>query len=120
MQRELPLIGSATRPVHVHPVAEIALCKTLQQAAYIALRHAGLTQEDAADRLAVTGGYMSMLMTGKRKWSEDKIRRLVTITGSLAPLQWLAVQAGVSLYVDPVETRKAQLIAELEHLQRAA
>lgn len=120
MQTAFPLLGSATRPTYFHPVADMALCQSITHAVYLALRHAQMTQEEAAERLAVTGGYMSMLMTGKRHWSEDKIRRLMTITGSMAPLQWLCASVGAQLYADPVETRKAALRAELQSLEKAA
>lgn len=120
MQKEFPLIGSVTRPTYVHPASEMALCNSMTQAAYLAIRHARLTQDEAADRLCVTAGYLSMLLTGKRHWSEDKLRRLMTITGSMAPLQWLCISVGALLFVDPVETRKAQLRAELHELEQKA
>lgn len=120
MQKELPLIGSVTRPAYTHPASEMALCTSMTQAAYLAIRHARLTQDEAAERLCVTAGYLSMLLTGKRHWSEDKLRRLMTITGSMAPAQWLCASVGAALYVDPVETRKAALRAELRQLEQAA
>lgn len=120
MQIDLPLMGSVTRPKHQHSPAEMRCCTSKAMACRLALMHAGMAQDVAAERLCVTPGYMSMLLSGKRHWSDALQRRLMTITGSLAPLQWDALQEGVELYADPVRVREAQLMAELAELRRAA
>lgn len=120
MQTELPVMGSVTRPKYQHPPSEIRACKSKAQACRVALLHSGMTQESVAERLHKTAGYMSMLLSGKRDWPDKLLGRFMHVTGSLAPLQWDALQEGVSLYVDEVEQRKAQLRAELSHLERAA
>lgn len=120
MQTELRIMGSATRPKKAHSAAELAVCKTKAHACRLALLHSGLTQETVAERLAVTGGYLSMLLSGKRKWQDDLQHRFMNITGSLAPLQWDANREGVEVYLDAKKIREAELEAELAELRRAA
>lgn len=119
-QAEFPIVGSATRPKFQHPASEIRICKNKAQACRVSLMHSGLTQETVAGRLHKTAGYISMLLSGKRDWPDKLLKKFMHVTGSLAPLQWDAMQEGVELYVDTVAQRKAQLIAELNEIDRVA
>lgn len=120
MQTELGLVGSATRPKYQHPASEIRLCKSKAQACRMALSHSGLLQETVAARLSKTAGYISMLLSGKRDWPSKLLTRFMHVTGSLAPLQWDAMQEGVEVYVDPIRVELAQLDARREELLRKA
>ncbi len=120
MQTELGIMGSVTRPKLQHPAAEIRCCKSKAQACRVSLMHSGLTQETVAARLHKTAGYLSMLLSGKRDWPDRLLNKFMHVTGSLAPLQWEALQQGVEIYVDHVAQRKAQLLAELQQLDQAA
>lgn len=120
VQQSLPLMGDVKRPMHQHPAKELAACRTKQDACRVALLHSGFTQETMAMRLAVSEGYMSMLLNGKRRWTDDLQFKFEQITGSLAPAQWDAQRRGLSLYLDEVEVRRAQLLAELGELDKAA
>lgn len=120
MQTELSVMGSITRPKYQHPVLEIRACKSKAQACRVALLHSGMTQESVAERLHKTAGYVSMLLSGKRDWPDKLLGKFMHVTGSLAPLQWEAVQQGVDLYVDAKRAREAEILAELEELRRAA
>lgn len=120
MQTELPVMGSVTRPKYQHPHPEIRACKSKAQACRVALLHSGMTQESVAERLHKTAGYMSMLLSGKRDWPDKLLGRYMHVTGSLAPLQWDAMQEGVELYADPVKVELAQLEARKAELMRAA
>lgn len=117
MQTEMPLLGDTRRPQYTHPIREIAAIGSMSQAVGRALLHAGMTQEELADRIGVSASYMSLMMTGRRNWPESAVRRVVTVTGSLAPVQWLCAQYGGEFYVDPVKSEKAQLRARLAELQ---
>lgn len=118
MQTELRLIGSVTPPKYRHPLPEIRLCTSKIQACRLAMNHAHMTQETTSERIAVSVGYMSMLMNGKRPWSDTLQRRLMKATGSLAPLQWDAMQEGVEVYADPILQREAELLSELQEIQQ--
>lgn len=118
MQTEMPLLGDTRRPQYQHAPKEIAACGSMSAAVWRALMHAGMTQEEAALRLDMTPGYMSLMLNGRRNWPESVIRKVVTITGSLAPVQWLCAQYGGEFYVDPVQSERAQLRARLAELDR--
>lgn len=120
MQTELQVMGSVTRPKYQHPHAEIRACKSKAQACRVALLHAGMTQDTAAERLDKTAGYVSMLLSGKRDWPGKLLTKFMNVTGSLAPLQWDAMQEGVELYADPIKVELAQLEARKAELMRAA
>ena len=120
MQGELGLVGSATRPRYRHPLSEIRLCTKVTHAVRLSLSHAQMDQETLAERIGVSPSYMSLLLNGKRPWQQRQLQMIRTVTGSLATLQFAAMQEGVELYVDDVEVRKAQLRSELAQLERAA
>ena len=82
--------------------------------------HAGVTQESLAESLGMSAGYLSLLLNGKREWSEKRLRAVSAVTASLAPIQWLCAQFGGEFYADSVEQRKALLRAELDQLEKAA
>lgn len=94
-QGQLFLIGDASRGMRVHTAREMSVCKTLAHSVYLALQHAQITQQTAAEAIGVTDGYFSMLMCGKRHWSFHHVRRLMEETKSLAPVQWLNAQYGI-------------------------
>lgn len=119
-QREFPMIGSATRPVQVHSVAELAACKSKTDAAYLALKHCGLDQETVADRVPMNAGHLSRLIRGRRPWNDRHQAAFERITGSFALTQWDCQARGAQFYADPVQVRKAILEAELADLKRAA
>lgn len=120
MQQQMPFVGSVT-PLHkVHPWEELRGCKTKAHACRVSLIHSGYSQDHVAARMGVTAGYLSMLLSGKRRWTDDMQRRYIAITGSLAPLQWDAEQQGAELHVDPKRAALAQLEAERQRILEAA
>lgn len=118
MQREMPLMGDVKRPLHEHPKKEISACGSMAAAIWRALMHAGMTQEEAANRMGMTPGYLSLILNGRRNCPESVIRKIVSITGSLAPVQWLCAQYCGEFYADPVQSERAQLRARLAELER--
>lgn len=119
-QTELPLIGSPSRPLHLHSRAEVALCRSKADAAYLALRHCGMDQERIAERMPMDAGHLSRLVRGMRYWNDQQQERFERITGSLALTQWDCHARGGEFYADPTEQRRAQLKAELQALEKAA
>ena len=117
VQAELPLMGDLKRPLHVHAPEEIALCKTKGDACRLALMHSGLTAETVAGRIGKSAGYLSLLLSGKKRWSDDLQFKFEQVTGSLAPHQWEGRRRGADAYFDPVRVRRAQLEAELKALE---
>lgn len=120
MQTELSLIGSITRDLKLHAPAELRGCKTMGQAGRVSLIHSGHSQEYIAERMGITPGYLSMLLSGKRHWTADVRRRFSRVTGSLATFQWDAMQDGLEVYYDAKQVALAQLEAERQRIMEAA
>lgn len=118
MQCEMPIVGSVTRPMRVHERREIALCRNKTDAAYLSLRHCGLDQERIAERIPMDAGHLSRIIRGNRPWSDRLQATFERITGSFALTQWDCHVRGAEFFADPVETKKAQLRAELDQLER--
>lgn len=117
-QTEFPFVGSATRPMHVHPHGEIVSCRNKADAAYLALKHCGLDQENIAERMPMDAGHMSRLIRGSRPWNDRHQAAFERITGSFALTQWDCHARGAQFYADPVRVKKAALQAELAALER--
>lgn len=120
MQREFPMVGCATRPMAVHGAQDMALCRNKIDAAYLALRHSGLDQERIAERIPMDAGHLSRMIRGNRPWNDAAQAAFERITGSFALTQWDCKARGAEFYADPVQTRRAQLLAELAAMDRQA
>jgi transcriptional regulator with XRE-family HTH domain len=120
MQRELALIGNVIRELELHPANEIAACKSLSDSIYRAMRHAGMSQESLAAKVSVTPSYLSLILADKRNCPAKLVLEIVSATKSAAPLQWMNAQVGATVYLDPVDVRKAQLRRELDALEARA
>lgn len=59
---------------------------------------------------------MSGLLSGTKEWTHGKLKRFMSITGSYAPRQWQCMDDGGEFYIDPTQSRRAQLMAELASL----
>lgn len=119
MQQQMPFVGDITRPLKFHPWAELRGCRTKAQACRVSLIHSGFSQDHVADRMGITAGFLSMLLSGKRRWTDEMQRRFVRITGSYAPLQWDAEQEGLELHYDPVKVRRAAAQAVIDECDQA-
>lgn len=119
-QKEFSLIGPATPGRYEHPDSEVRICRDMSDAVYISMRHAQMTQEVLAERIHVSPGYLSLMLNRKRPWQHKHLQRVRHTTGSMATLQFAAMQEGMDLYVDPVKARLAQLEQEKQELLRRA
>lgn len=120
MQGELALLGNVIRELVLHPAQEIAACQSLADSVYVAMHHAGLSQESLADKVAVTPSYLSLILADKRKCPARLVLDIVRETKSAAPLQWMNAQVGAEVYLDPVAVKRAQLTRELAALDARA
>lgn len=84
---------------------------TLSEAA----RHSGLDDQDIADSMNICAGYMSRFMRGVAQQWAKRLVVFMRVTGSLAPLQWLADQVGCEVVMR--DSRAAE-IAELQQRLR--
>lgn len=82
---------------------------------------AGMTDQQIADEMHISHGYMSKFMRGVAEAWARRIVRYMRITGSLAPLQWIADQMGCDVVVRDVSTARIRALeAELNRLKGAA
>lgn len=77
---------------------------------------AGMSDQQIADEMAISHGYMSKFMRGVAESWARRLVRFMRITGSLAPLQWIADQMGCDVVVRDVNQAR---IRELEEQLRA-
>lgn len=121
-QSELPLIGSAPMPALMD--AEIVRKASFNGCLADAARRSGMEDQELADKLHISPGYMSRFMRGiSQQWA----KRMVTfmrVTGSLAPLQWMAEQMGCEITVRSATQRERDMLrarlAEIERMERMA
>ena len=82
---------------------------------------AGMSDQQIADEMAISHGYMSKFMRGVAESWARRLVRFMRITGSLAPLQWIADQMGCDVVVRDVSTARIRALeAELNRLKGAA
>jgi len=120
MQTEMALLGLTSPPMRLVSPAELRLLRSDGEAARLALQRAGMSQEQLAERLAKSTGYVSLLLTDQRNWPAKLLRQVARLTGCAAPLQRQASELGLEIYADEIKTRKAALLAELAQLEDAA
>lgn len=116
MNRELPFLGETSPPRRVHEDADVMACTTIGSAIERAMVSAHMTHESLSERMGVSRGYLSLIISGKRNANVLHVLRAVRATGSLAPIQWVCKQVGGELYCDPVEQKRAELKAQLAAL----
>lgn len=96
-QASLPLIGEVPKPSPMNQAVIPRL--TFSGALNDAAKHSGMEDWDIAEKIHISHGYMSKFM---RSVGEQWAKRLIAfmhVTGSLAPLQWLADQMGCDITV---------------------
>ena len=89
-----------------------------------AARHSGCEDQDIADRIFISHGYMSRFMRGVGQQWAKRIVAFMRVTQSIAPLQWIAEQVGCDVVVRSaicaeLAAAKAR-VAELERSDRMA
>lgn len=108
---------ATTRPERRRPERELALAGTLPAAVDLSRIAAGMTHEALADRLGYSRAHVTMLQTGKRRWTADAILKVCRVTGDKTTIQWLCKRAGGSfLPMSKEEQRLAEIDAEREEI----
>lgn len=116
-QASLPLLGIVPRPQLLAP--EVIGRATFNGVLSEAARHSGLDDQDIADALNICHGYMSRFMRGVAQQWAKRLVLFMRVTGSLAPLQWMAEQLGCDVVQrDSRAAEVAALQARLLELQR--
>lgn len=119
IQREMPFLAEVRAPelASAHFIARANETGSIRYAA----QRSGMDDYEIAEGLHISPGYMSKVMKGTAGLHGSRLVRFMKLTGSLAPLQWLADQMGCDLVLrDPAKARIAELERELDALKRAA
>lgn len=120
-QVPLALIGEV-------PIAQALSIQVIERASFNgclneAVRHSGLEDQEIADQIHISHGYMSRFMRGVAQQWAKRLIAFMRVTDSLAPLQWMANQMGCDLTVrNAVSAQLAEArarVAELERMGRA-
>lgn len=84
-----------------------------------AARHSGLEDQDIADEMHISAGYMSKFMRGVAQHWARRMVIFMRTTKSLAPLQWMADQMGCDIAPRAGNAaRIRELEDELQQLKR--
>jgi len=119
IQREMPFLAEVRAPQQAP--ADFIAKATDVGAIRFASQTSGMDDYEVADSLHISHGYMSKVLKGTAGLYGSRLVRFMKVTGSLAPLQWLADQMGCDLVLrDPAKARIAELERELNELKRAA
>lgn len=117
-QREMPMLAQMERPGYVREDI-ISQCDTLLDAIHICIQLARLPHKAIAKRLGIDPGHWTRMMQGQAHFPTNKMHQLMEECRNYAPLQWLARNMGLQVYVDPeamelaqIERRRAQLLSK--------
>lgn len=119
MQREMPFMAQAKQPVLI-PVELLGACNNRLDAIRLCVQLSSLSNEVVAESLGIDKGHFSRIMQGKAHFPDSKSIELMYLCGNYAPMQYEALICGFQLYKDPKEQRKAELLAELQALEKVA
>lgn len=108
-QGEMPFLA-AVKPPHLAPESFVSLA-SWEGALRYTVQRSGYDDYEVADELPISHGYMSRVMRGTANLDGDKLVKLMRLTQSAAPLQWLADQMGFEL-------KEKQPESELDRLRR--
>lgn len=118
-QGAFPFLAAVGQPV-LAPAEFITVCNDVG-ALRLATQQSGLDDFEVADALHISHGYISKALHGTAGFYGKRLVAFMQITGSLAPLQWLAHQMGCDVVQrDSRAAEVAALRARLQDLERAA
>ena len=121
-QVALALIGEVPRAQLLD--ARVVTRSTFNGCLNEAVRHSGLEDQQIADRIHISHGYMSRFMRGVGQQWAKRLIAFMRETGSLAPLQWIADQMGCDITVRSAMSAELAAararVAELERGGRLA
>jgi hypothetical protein len=115
-QGRLPLIGPVPSVSLADPdfIARSSWEGTLRFAA----QRAGMDDFEIADHMSISHGYMSKVLKGVAGLYGRRLVRFMQITGSVAPLQWMADQMGYELKRKEPESELERVKRQLAEAQR--
>lgn len=115
----LPLLGLVSSPQLL--AQDVVGRATFNGVLAEAARHSGMDDQDIAEALNICHGYMSRFMRGVAQQWAKRMVMFMRVTGSLAPLQWLADQLGCDVVQrDARAAEVAALKARLHAIERGA
>jgi len=117
-QRQIPLLAEARKPELVDP-ALIQKLDSEEEAILLCVHLSRLSYEAICSRLGIDKGHWSRILQGRAHFPTRKRLALMQLCGNLAPIQYEALRAGLTIYENPAAKRKAELIAELATLEAA-
>lgn len=89
-----------------------------------ACKNSGMEDQDIADKIHISHGYMSRFMRGVGQQWAKRLVAFMRVTNSLAPLQWMADQMGCDITVRSAQSAELAAararVAELERNGRCA
>lgn len=83
-----------------------------------AVQRSGKDDFEVADEMAMSHGYMSKVLKGVAGMYGKRLVKFMQLTGSVAPLQWMAEQVGYELTKKAPESETDRLRRELADAQR--
>lgn len=117
-QAPMPFFGVVPSPA---PAPDALMAGNDSAALRFACQTSGMDDYEIADKLHISHGYMSKVLRGTAGLYGKRLVAFMRVTGSLAPLQWLAEQMGCDLVQrDSRAAEVAALKARLQELERAA
>lgn len=119
-QEIFQMTGEVRQPRMADPDV-VARLPTFRSALRLAVNHSGLAQDEIAETLSIDPGALSRMLreprhdnARPREFPHGKLGDFCRVTGSLAPIQWQALQLGMEP-VQARETRIQRLERELHH-----
>ncbi len=117
-QAGLPLIGAAPAPQLLEPV--IVAKTTFNGVLTYAAQHSGMEDQDLAEHMHISPGYMSRFMRGVAQQWAKRMLVFMRTTGCLGPLQWMADQMGCDVVLRSSRDAEIRALeAELPLVRRA-
>jgi len=83
-----------------------------------AVQRSGKDDFEVADEMAISHGYISKVLKGVAGLYGKRLVRFMQLTGSVAPLQWMADQVGYELHKKAPESENDRLRRELADAHR--
>jgi hypothetical protein len=125
MCSQVPLPGMLCAVGEMHSLAFIVVASASFSGCLVAAaQHSGKEDQDLAEEIHISQGYMSRFMRGVAQQWAKRLVAFMRATNSLAPLQWLAYQMGCELVARSAAEREAMALRarllELERQGRAA
>ncbi len=119
-QQEMPFFvafGSAPYEAAEEDVQRMSAAAAMR----CAVQRCDLDQFEVADKIPISHGYMSKVLKGTAGLHGPKLVKFMSVTESVAPLQWLAQQMGCEVVIrDKRAAERAALLARLAELEEKA